>query len=65
MECVFTHAPRVGEGEPYSQRDFATFFNVATVTIARWEIGTHVPPAPKRILSITDLYGQRGLAVAP
>ncbi len=56
----------IAEGEPYSQRDFATFFNVASVTIARWEIGMQDPPAPKRkhLSIIADLYGRRDLVVA-
>jgi DNA-binding transcriptional regulator YiaG len=56
----------IAEGEPYSQRDFATFFNVAGVTTARWEIGMQDPPAPKRkhLSLIADLYGRRDLAVA-
>jgi DNA-binding transcriptional regulator YiaG len=54
------------EGEPYSQRDFATFFNVASVTIARWEIGMQDPPAPRRkhLSMIAELYSRSDLVVA-
>jgi hypothetical protein len=54
------------EGEPYSQRDFATFFNVASVTVARWEIGMQDPPAPRRnrLSMVAELYGRRDLAGA-
>ena len=54
------------QGEPYSQSDFATFFNVAAVTVARWEIGMQDPPRPKReqLAILAEFYGRKDLALA-
>ncbi len=67
-QLVLDLRKHIGEekGEPYSQSDFATFFNVAAVTVARWEVRMQDPPRPKReqLAILAEFYGRKDLALA-
>ncbi len=52
--------------EPVTQADFASFFDVAEVTVRRWESGRQDPPRPKleHLLVAAHNLGRPDLAVA-